>query len=74
MTMSPALEKLLAALPEADQLNLFAFWDAIYQARYTGAVHVDVLGGVVKQIGLGNPIKLSIVEGAPPRLDSRQQT
>lgn len=74
MTMSPALQSLLARLPPGDTLDFSKLIDAIYAVRFTGPLTVDFLNGAPKQISLGQPVKLAICAGgngqtAPPALD-----
>lgn len=63
MTLPPAIQALIAAMPQADQLGFFQFWEAVYQARYTGPITVDCLNGEPKQFSLGRPVTFSIVQG-----------
>lgn len=60
--MSPDLQKLLDAL-NGGSLDFPRFIEAVYRAGYTGPFTVHCLNGVAKQIDLGAPVRLSIVEG-----------
>ena len=68
--LSPTLDTLLSKLGPIDQLNFFAFWEAIYQARFTGNISVDCLNGVPRQIGIGRPLMLTLVQPLPQALDN----
>lgn len=75
MTMSPSLQRLLARLRPTDHLKLSTLEEAISDSRYTGTTTIHWLNGRPRQVDLGAPVRLSIVEGgavegAPqPRLD-----
>ena len=62
MTLTPALQKLIDALPPPERLTYLSIADAIYQARYTGFTGIHWLNGVPRQIDLGAPVRLTIVE------------
>jgi hypothetical protein len=70
VTVSPSLQKLIDALPEPERLTFFALAETIYRVRYTGYTGIQWLNGIPKQLDLGSPVKLSIVEGISPALDS----
>lgn len=61
--MSAALAKLLAALPTADRVNFETLDASLLALRYTGPVTLHYFNGVKKQVDLGAPVRLSIVEG-----------
>jgi hypothetical protein len=63
VTVSPALTKLLAALPEADRVDFAALDAAMEALRYTGPIVVHYLNGRKRQVDLGAPVRLSIIEG-----------
>jgi hypothetical protein len=69
-SLTPALEALVATLGPVDQLNFFTFWEGIYQARFTGNISVDCLNGVPRQIGIGRPLILTLVQPLPQALDT----
>lgn len=72
MTLAPALEALISKLGPVDQLNFFAFWEGVYQAKFTGNINVDCLNGVPRQIGVGRPLMLTLVSPLTPGLDSEK--
>lgn len=63
MTFDPKLQKLLASLPPPEQMSFLRLADALSQAKFTGSTTVHWLNGVPKQLDLGSPVRLSIVEG-----------
>lgn len=63
MTLAPTLERLLAALPAADQLEFPALLIAVEKVRFTGPLTIDFLNGLPRQINLGQPVKLAICHG-----------
>ena len=63
MTVAPALQQLLSALPEAEQLEFQSLLVALYKVRYTGFIGIHCKNGLPKQVDLGAPVRLSIVEG-----------
>lgn len=60
MTLAPTLQRLLDALPPADQLEFHALLHAVYAVRFTGPLTIDFLNGLPRQINLGQPVKLTI--------------
>lgn len=73
MVMHKALQDLLDRLPQDQQLELPALFDAVYQVRFTGPLTFDFLNGIPHQINLGQPVKLSICAGTPSGgLDDRK--
>lgn len=66
MSMSPALQKLLAQIVPGTQLEFDRLQEALLQVRFTGPVTYDYLNGVPQQINLGPPIRLSICRGERP--------
>jgi hypothetical protein len=72
MTIAPALEKLLTQLPPADQLQFQSLLEAVFTTKYTGFIGLHCFNGIPKQVDLGSPIRLSIVEGLdkPPKVDA----
>ena len=72
MTMSPELQRLLVALGPEGARSLEHLAQAIYNIRFTGPTTIHWLGGRPKQIDLGHPVKLTIVErDVTSRLDKR---
>ena len=69
MTLDATIARLVASLPPAERLTFMALAEAIYSVRFTGATTIHWRNGVPKQIDLGAPVKLAIVEGldTPPR-------
>lgn len=66
---SDAIQRLmahLAALPQGSPLDLETFTELIHVVRYTGPYTVHNRNGVPHQIDLGQPIRLSIVQGERP--------
>ena len=63
MTLAPMLTALLAELPAAEQLEFQSLLAALYKVRYTGQITLHTYNGVLKQVDLGAPVRLSIVEG-----------
>ena len=58
------LQRLLTQLPAPDHgLEFPALLEALYSVRFTGPLTVDFLNGIPRQINLGQPIKLTIVQG-----------
>ena len=57
------ITSLLAALPPTDQLTFAALAEAIHSTRFTGATVIHWQNGRPRQIDLGSPVRLSIVEG-----------
>ena len=61
MTPLPkTLQDLLAALPDAAQLDFARLQEALYRVRFTGPVTFDYSNGVPRQINLGPPVRLAI--------------
>lgn len=63
MTLSPALQALLARLPASDRLDFAGLLCALDAERYTGPVTLHLLNGRPQQVDLGAPVRLSIVQG-----------
>lgn len=61
--MSPTLQRLLAQLGPGQQLEFRKLEEAIAAAKYTGITVHHWLNGRLRQIDLGAPIRLSIIEG-----------
>jgi hypothetical protein len=61
--MTPQLKALLDRLPDDQRVDFDRLCAAILAIRYTGPSTIHWLNGVPKQIDLGPPIKLSIVQG-----------
>lgn len=61
--MDPKLQKLLDALGPAEQLSFMRIAEALYQTKFTGSTEIHWFNGVPKQLNLGAPVKLAIVEG-----------
>lgn len=79
MTLSPVLQDLLARLPPEDRLDLGPLLQAIDAVRYSGTVTLHMLNGRPRQVDLGasvrpngHSVRLSIVEGERPPLDTDQ--
>ena len=69
-TQDDALQRLmqhLAALPQGEPLDLDVFVDLIRVVRYMGPYTVHNRNGVPHQIDLGQPVKLSVVQGKRPK-------
>jgi hypothetical protein len=72
-TKPDPIVRLLELLPPTDQLHYLAFSEAMYQARFTGPTTIHWKDGLPKQVDLGSPVRLSIVqpldkgEEDPPR-------
>ena len=62
------IQELLAQLPAQGQLDFFRLLEVIDTIRFTGPVTFDFLNGKPKQINLGQPIRLSIVDGGTDRV------
>lgn len=58
------LQKLLDRLDGATPIDPATFQQAIYDARFTGAVTTHYRNGVPQQVDLGAPVKLTICAGA----------
>jgi len=71
VTLSPALEKLLRELGPEGPRSLEHLQQALYNVRFTGPFTVHCVGGRPRQIDLGAPSRLSIMEGG---LDSTKPT
>lgn len=63
MTLAPSLQRLLESLGPAEQLSFPKLLEAVYSIRYTGAVTLHLRNGEVKQVDMGAPVRLSIMEG-----------
>lgn len=63
MTMSPSLSKLLQSLPSMDRVDFSALDAALETQRYTGPVVIHYLNGIKRQVDLGAPVRLTIIEG-----------
>lgn len=63
MTLAPVLVRLLAELPESDQLDFERLQQALLTVRFTGPVTYHYLNGIPHQINLGQPVKLAICRG-----------
>lgn len=67
------ITKLLEVLPPSGQLHYLAFSEAMYQSRFTGSTTIHWRNGLPRQVDLGSPVRLSIVqpldndEEDPPR-------
>lgn len=72
MTQDPKIERLLQALGAPGALDYPRFLAAIYETGYTGPYTVHCRNGVAKQVDIGAPIRLSIVEADPGGLDSEK--
>lgn len=66
MTLTPTLQKLLETLPQTDRLDFSALDQALEHLHYTGPIVVHYLNGRKRQVDLGPPVRLTIVEGQPP--------
>lgn len=71
MTTSETLQRLLAALPDQDQLEFTKLLEAIYRVRFTGPLVIDFQNGIPRQINLGPPMRLAICHGQPTSLPKR---
>lgn len=71
MTLDPIVQRLIAALPPEDQLTFAALAEAVYSVRFTGFTGIHWKNGVPKQLDLGAPVKLSIVDGLDSGAASR---
>ena len=69
MTLRPELQKILELLNPAGHVDMARFEAALLDVRYTGITVTHWLNGRAKQIDLGAPIRLSIVEGEQRPLD-----
>lgn len=67
--MNQRLQALLAQLPPSEQVDFSQLLSALYTVRHTGPITLHLFNGVLKQVDLGPPIRLSIVEGQD-KLDS----
>lgn len=64
------ITKVLAELSDPSAISFFALADAIYRARFTGPTLIHWANGLPKQVDLGSPVRLSIVQP----LDNREDT
>lgn len=67
MTLRPELERLLARLSPSDRVDMDQLAAALYEVRYTGITITHWHNGRAKQIDLGAPVRLSIVDGLDRR-------
>lgn len=74
MSLSPQLQSLLAQLPNGDRVDFSALLTALYHVRHTGPITLHLFNGVPKQVDLGAPIRLSIVEGQRNGLDTETRS
>lgn len=67
--MTQALQALLREL-EGGAQSLEHLQQALYNARFTGPLTIHCVGGRPKQIDIGAPVRIRVVEGEQPgRLD-----
>jgi len=72
--MTQALQRLLQELGEGAQ-SLEHLQQALYNVRFTGPVTIHCVGGRPRQIDIGAPIRVRVVESEPPgRLDKSPGT
>lgn len=58
------VQRLLSLLPAPEEgLEFPRLLEALYSVRFTGPLTVDFLNGVPRQISLGPPIRLTILQG-----------
>ena len=62
LPVSPELQKLLDRI-QRGEMNFPGLMDALYASRFSGAITLHCLNGIPRQVDLGSPIRLSIVEG-----------
>ena len=60
--MSPTLQRLLQQLGPGERVDFSTLAEAIYDAKYTGITMIHWLNGRPRQVDLGAPVRLSIVE------------
>ena len=63
MTLAPKLQQLLEALGPEAQVDFPRLLAALHTVRYSGQVTIHCFNGAPKQIDLGAPVRLSIMEG-----------
>lgn len=68
--MTPQLKALLDQLPENQKVDFDYLRAALKAVRFTGCTPIHWSNGELKQIDLGPPIRLSIVEGLDRPLDN----
>lgn len=64
--ISPQLQKLLDLAGPGGIKSLRHLEVLVQKAGFTGPTTIHWLGGRAKQIDLGAPVRVSIVEGTPP--------
>ena len=74
MTTDAALQKLLDRLPTPDRLDFASLQIALDSTRYTGALTIHFMNGRPRQVDLGAPVRLSIVQGGVDSVDSRRSS
>lgn len=64
------VQRLLDRLPPPEEgLEFQALLEALYSVRFTGPLTLDFLNGLPRQINLGQPVRLTIVQGGVDRAE-----